>query len=515
MQGGGVQPDLRTRDRLAGPLLPRVKDDKVVEGKDGWLFLANDSNRVLDQHAGTFRLTDGQVEEWRTVFARRAEIARELGAELVVLIAPDNHAIYADKLPDGFEPAAERPVHQLLGIARDVPVRLSYPLEQMRDARRIREVCSSGDSHWNHFGSFMAYRAYVEELEPLVEPVAFEDVAFYEIEGAGDLSFKLGRTQQRVIGELRFPGARLVDDNCISGSGALVRTECPDAADVSCLLFGDSYSYDVMTFLAESFRRCTFAHTATFDPGLAAEERPDVILSMVAERFLVHPPDEETGKPLAAQADAKRSAGVVRDRWSWHTLDHPTVRTVERIRAHVLDAGGPKDAAIVGTLAYAGLRPNELKRLRWRDVEDSGLVVRPAEPAERAITLGPARSVPLGRALADDLARWKAEAQPADDDQMVFPGPHRGEWLEGDWVAWSEEFMEPAARFRGAPLRPYELHHTYCLLLIHEGRSPEEVGGLAGLPPAAILDRYEHDFWLAQRSPAISPDELIAAHRRG
>jgi len=221
VQGGGVQPDLRTRDRLAGPLLPRVKDDKVVEGKDGWLFLANDSNRVLDQHAGTFRLTDGQVEEWRTVFARRAEIARELGAELVVLIAPDNHAIYADKLPDGFEPAAERPVHQLLGIARDVPVRLSYPLEQMRDARRIREVCSSGDSHWNHFGSFMAYRAYVEELEPLVEPVAFEDVAFYEIEGAGDLSFKVGRTQQRVIGELRFPGARLVDDNCISGSGAL------------------------------------------------------------------------------------------------------------------------------------------------------------------------------------------------------------------------------------------------------------------------------------------------------
>ena len=252
---------------MTGPLLPRVKDDKVVEGKDGRLFLANDSNRVLDQHAGSFRLTDGQLEEWRNVLARRSRIAQELGAEQVLLIAPDNHAIYADKLPDGFEPAAERPVHQLLGAIADIPTRVTYPLEQLRDARRIREVCSSGDSHWNHFGSFISYRAYVEELRPLVDPVAFEDVAFYEIEDAGDLSFKLGRTQQRVVGELRFPGARLVDDNCISGTGALVRTECPDAADVSCLLFGDSYSYDVMTFLAESFRRCTFAQPRRSTPA--------------------------------------------------------------------------------------------------------------------------------------------------------------------------------------------------------------------------------------------------------
>ena len=239
-----------------------------------------------------------------------------------------------------------------------------------------------------------------------------------------------------------------------------------------------------------------------------------MILSMVAERFLVHPPDEEAGKPLAVQAAAKRSAGAVRDRWSWHTLDHPTVRTVERIRANVLDAHGPRDAAIVGALAYAGLRPNELTRLRWSDVEDSHLVVRPAERGEEPTTLGPPRAVPLLRALAEDLARWKAEARPTDDEQWIFPGPHRGRWLEGDWGAWSEEVLEPAASFRGAPLRPYQLHHTFCLLLVNEGWAPEEVARVAGLPPAATLERYDHSVWLAQRSPAISPDELIAAHRR-
>jgi hypothetical protein len=511
----GVQPDPETQDRVIGLPLRRIKDDKVVEGKDGWLFLANDSNRALDQHAGSFRLTDGQVEEWRGVLARRAEIAREIGAPLVVLVAPDNHATYADKLPDWFEPAAERPIHQVLGAARDVSVPLTYPLEQLREARRIREVCSSGDSHWNHFGSFITYRALIEELQPLVEPVAFEDVAFYEIEDVGDLGFKLDRTQRRVIGEVRFPGARLVFDNCVSGNGALVRTECPDAADLTCLLFGDSYSYDVMIFLAETFRRCTFAHAANFDPGLVVHERPDVILNMVAERFLVYPPDEEGGESLEAQEAAKQSEGVVRDPWIWHTIDYPTVRTVERIRAGILDAGGPREAAIVGTLAYAGLRPSELKRLRWSDIGASDLVVRPAGRGEGQLRLGPPRSVPLVRALAEDLARWKALQAPAGDDRLIFPGPHQGEWLDGDWVAWSEEFLEPAARFRDAALRPYELHHTFCLLLINEGRPPEEVARLAGLPADAMLERYGHYFWLAERSPAIAPDDLIGVHRRG
>ena len=146
-------------------------------------------------------------------------------------------------------------------------------------------------------------------------------------------------------------------------------------------------------------------------------------------------------------------------------------------------------------------------------MEDSYLVVRPAEPTERDITLGPARSIPIVRALADDLARWKAAARPADDDQMIFPGPHSGAWLEGDWVAWSEQFMKPAARFRGAPLRPYELDHTYCLILIHEGRSPEEVGRLAGFP-GCDAGTVRAQRMAGQRSAAISADELIAAHRR-
>jgi integrase len=48
---------------------------------------------------------------------------------------------------------------------------------------------------------------------------------------------------------------------------------------------------------------------------------------------------------------------------------------VERIRAELLAAGRVRDAVLVSTLAYAGLRPGEARALRWSDVRAGSLLV--------------------------------------------------------------------------------------------------------------------------------------------
>jgi integrase len=75
--------------------------------------------------------------------------------------------------------------------------------------------------------------------------------------------------------------------------------------------------------------------------------------------------------------------------------------TVERMR----EAAGARDAAIVSVLAYAGLRPGEL---RWRDVRERTLLVR----AEKTRTR---RTVRLLSCLAEDLKAWRsASGDPPD-----------------------------------------------------------------------------------------------------
>src|SRR5204863_7452093 len=89
-----------------------AQDGKVLRGRDGWLFLAGDTNDVLGQHTGELRLEAEQLERWRLVVEQRKRMVEEMGAHYVFGVAPDTHAIYPDKLPDGVQPAGRRPVLQ-------------------------------------------------------------------------------------------------------------------------------------------------------------------------------------------------------------------------------------------------------------------------------------------------------------------------------------------------------------------------------------------------------------------
>ena len=54
-----------------------MRDGKVVEGRDGRLFLANDANRVLAQHSGELRFDEDQLRGWRELLeTRTAWLAR-------------------------------------------------------------------------------------------------------------------------------------------------------------------------------------------------------------------------------------------------------------------------------------------------------------------------------------------------------------------------------------------------------------------------------------------------------
>jgi hypothetical protein len=80
---GLADAEIATAREAAAPALwssamvERFADDgKVIAGKDGWLFLAYDGNRVLDQHLGRLRLSDVQLERWTSALEMRVSWLR-------------------------------------------------------------------------------------------------------------------------------------------------------------------------------------------------------------------------------------------------------------------------------------------------------------------------------------------------------------------------------------------------------------------------------------------------------
>lgn len=155
---------------------------------------------------------------------------------------------------------------------------------------------------------------------------------------------------------------------------------------------------------------------------------------------------------------------------------------VERLRSHLPQG----DAALVGVLAYAGLRPGEALALRWTDVAKQ-LRVRGGKTGARTVCLlGP---------LARDLAEWRmARGRPADGE-LVFPrkADEHSVWTRGDWNNWRRRvFGNAALAALGRRPRPYDLRHSFASLLLYEGRSLPYVAEQLGHSVVVCARTYAH-----------------------
>lgn len=169
--------------------------------------------------------------------------------------------------------------------------------------------------------------------------------------------------------------------------------------------------------------------------------------------------------------------------------------TIELMRAILLDAQRPQDAALISALAYAGLRPQEAFALTWGAVGMQTLDIRQAVAAGK---LGPTktrrrRSVRLVEPLADDLLGWRRKSGSVGEGELLFPLGDGRPMTPTSFRNWRRRVWVPtalAADVQGA--NPYDCRHTFVSLLLNEGRQVIDVAAQAGHSPTVCLDTYGH-----------------------
>ncbi len=270
--------------------------EKVVVGKDGWLYLGNSYNRVIDQHRGLLPLSaDSARLITDHLLQRQQELAKQ-GTQLYILVAPDSHTIYPEYLPDHlqYSPAPSR-----LDILKQIAAKTTLHFVDIRDtlraAKRDHVVYYQTDTHWNEYGTLVGSATllnYIRHDQPTISPVRLAD---YHIEkqkgGAGDLITMLtlqdekkdpiyyyikpvpgraGRQTALVPNDaIGFPSTRFTG----AGSGKLV-------------FIGDSFSHGMMQYLPGYFRESYFVRGNKLDPALVKVERPSIVVIEVVERNL-------------------------------------------------------------------------------------------------------------------------------------------------------------------------------------------------------------------------------------
>ena len=167
----------------------------------------------------------------------------------------------------------------------------------------------------------------------------------------------------------------------------------------------------------------------------------------------------------------------------------------EEIRRAILATESPnkqRDATAISTMAYAGLRPMEIRALTWGNVDGAQIRVAKTKPGTRPHTVPK-----LIRPLLDDLASWRDACPRKSARAYVFPGVNGREWTDAAYATWRGRVWRKHAP---ADADPYDLRHGYAGLLAREHVQEREAARRMGhgiathqLHYDALYERYDDD----------------------
>ena len=138
---------------------------RVVEGKEGWFFLGNYYNNILDNTYGVTKYSDIDLYRIKQNLLDLKVYLKSINVDFYLAIIPEKSTIYREKLPYKLT-ERDTPLSQFLSIIKSDDnlniIDLRHLLTRHKDSALLYHKT---DTHWNHTGAYIAYKEVVENLE--------------------------------------------------------------------------------------------------------------------------------------------------------------------------------------------------------------------------------------------------------------------------------------------------------------------------------------------------------------
>ncbi|MFK7962638.1 MAG: hypothetical protein AB8C46_01595 [Burkholderiaceae bacterium] len=294
-----------------------LDEGQVVAGRDGYLFLGNDFNSVVDKSTGRFPVSTETVERWASGLADLKHWYESQQIPFAIAVAPNKHTVYPEKLPSHHSRAGKTVTDLLL----DAAASHGTPIYDMRApllmAKRDLPLYYRTDTHWNRRAAGLAYQGFLtfsgEQTGFALTPASIDLVP--GVTGAGDLTrlLKVERflpagleddpryqhgPHQACVGELDLANGRVgpceLSDRPVAQlteAGQYVKSD--HALNTQRVLWlGDSFTNAQTELVARTFSTVWFVHWVYVQPEALARfvraVKPDLVLYQVIERDLLH-----------------------------------------------------------------------------------------------------------------------------------------------------------------------------------------------------------------------------------
>lgn len=145
--------------KLMSWLAPLAGNDKVLVGKDGWLFYKNDDG--LNNFANKRKLSDLALKNGLNYLKWVDEWCKQNGKEFYYIVVPDKSKIYNEyyRLVKKMHPDSYSIGRQFVDfIRKNSDVKVLYLYDTLKQNKDKGLLYFKQDSHWNHLGAYYGYK---------------------------------------------------------------------------------------------------------------------------------------------------------------------------------------------------------------------------------------------------------------------------------------------------------------------------------------------------------------------
>lgn len=273
--------------------------DKVIIGKDGWLFLGDSFAQGHSISLGLVKFSNSELERITNVIRERKKFLGAHNIKFDIAIAPNKQSVYDKYLLTGkYDPNNNT---QLL--KKYLKSTIDFDLIDLKEAidsyKDSVQLYYKNDTHWNGIGAFLAFNmiaSYIKKDYPLFSAFSFNDYFVNRVKSEEfDLSamLKLKIIEDKITLEPKFRENAVmlnpklgVPFSFTMEKNGYEKRFLNSEKRYKIIIFRDSFTSALIPYFKENFNYSLFLWDYDFNKKLILEEKPDIVLYIVAERLI-------------------------------------------------------------------------------------------------------------------------------------------------------------------------------------------------------------------------------------
>lgn len=140
-----------------------LEQEKVITGKDDFLFLGNSYSKILHKTQGLYKYEKSDINNWTNNLKDIQTWYEDRGIKFVIVIAPNKHTVYKEKLPDWMKYDGKTITDEIIEFSTKKGINI-LNLKKIFKEHKNTQLYYTSDTHWNNKGSAIGYKETIKYI---------------------------------------------------------------------------------------------------------------------------------------------------------------------------------------------------------------------------------------------------------------------------------------------------------------------------------------------------------------